>query len=72
MDVIRGASYWPAKLMGVFDRWGTVEQGKYADIIAIKGDVLRYPALFKRVDLVMKDGVVYKEGGQAVEAAFNR
>ena len=72
MDVIRGASYWPAKLMGVFDRWGTVEQGKYADIIAIKGDVLRYPALFKKVDLVMKDGVVYKEGGQAVEAAFKR
>ncbi len=70
MDIIRGATYWPAKLMGVFDKWGTVEQGKYADIIAIKGDILRYPALFKRVDLVIKDGVLYKENGQAVETAF--
>jgi len=70
MDVIRGASYWPAKLMGVFDRWGTVEKGKYADIIAIEGDVLRYPALIKKVDLVMKDGILYKENGQAIESAF--
>ena len=70
MDVIRGASYWPAKLMGVFDRWGTVEKGKYADIIAISGDVLRFPALFKKVDLVIKDGVLYKENGQAIESAF--
>lgn len=72
MDVIRGATYWPAKLMGVFDKWGTVEQGKYADIIAIKGDILRYPALIKKVDLVMKAGVLYKENGQAIEAAFNK
>ena len=70
MDIIRGASYWPAKLMGVFDRWGTVEKGKYADIIAIKGDVLRYPALFKNVEMVMKDGVLFKENGRAIESAF--
>jgi imidazolonepropionase-like amidohydrolase len=35
---------------------GTVTPGKYADIIAVKGDVLRYIALLQRVDLVLKRG----------------
>ena len=44
--------------------------GKYADIIAVKGDVLRYMNLLQRVDLVMKNGVLYKENGQAIESAL--
>ena len=34
--------------------------GKYADIIAVRGDVLRYIALLQRVDIVVKRGVRYK------------
>lgn len=56
MEAIRGATYWPAVLMGVEDEVGTVTPGKYADIIAVRGDVLRHPALLQDVDLVIKRG----------------
>lgn len=70
METIRAATYWPAVMMGVSDRWGTVSEGKLADIIAVQGDVLRHINLLSRVDLVMKGGTVYKIDGQAVESAL--
>ena len=60
MDVIRAATYWPSVMMGVSEEVGTVSAGKYADIIAVKGDVLRYINLLQDVDLVMKHGERYK------------
>jgi len=42
---IKAATYWPAKMMGVDKDYGTVSAGKFADIIAVKGDVLRHIAL---------------------------
>jgi imidazolonepropionase-like amidohydrolase len=36
--------------------YGTVAEGKYADIIAVKGDALRHIALLSRVDIVVKHG----------------
>ena len=39
---------------------GTVTPGKYADIIAVRGDVMRYIVLLQRVDVVVKRGVKYK------------
>ncbi|MDA8940231.1 amidohydrolase family protein [Pseudoalteromonas marina] len=65
MDTIRAATYWPSVLMKVNDKVGTVSEGKYADIIAVKGDVLRYINLLQHVDLVMKNGKVYKQDGKA-------
>ena len=56
MEAIRGATYWPAVAMGVDDDYGTISEGKYADIIAIDGDPLRYIALLQNVDLVVKHG----------------
>jgi imidazolonepropionase-like amidohydrolase len=67
MATIRSATYWGAVMMGVEDKWGTVSPGKYADIIAVQGDVLRHINLLSRVDLVMKGGVIYKRDGQPVE-----
>ena len=67
METIRSATYWPAKMMKVADRWGTVTPGKYADIIAVKGDVLKHINLLQDVDLVMKGGEVYKRDGVPVE-----
>ncbi len=61
MYAIRGATYWPSKLMGVDGEYGTISEGKYADIIAVKGDVLRYISLLQDVDLVMKHGEMVKE-----------
>ncbi len=56
MDAIRGASYWPSVMMKVDHEVGTITEGKYADIIAVKGDVLRYINLLQRVDMVFKHG----------------
>ena len=67
METIQSATYWPSKFMGVENDWGTIVAGRHADIIAVKGDVLKYINLLQNVDLVMKGGVVYKRDGQAVE-----
>lgn len=56
MYAIRAATYWPSVLMGVEKDYGTVSEGKYADIIAVNGDVLRYISLLQKVDLVIKHG----------------
>jgi imidazolonepropionase-like amidohydrolase len=53
---IKAATYWPAVAMKVEKDYGTITEGKYADIIAVKGDVLRYINLLQDVDLVMKHG----------------
>ena len=60
MDAIRAATYWPAVAMKVDGEVGTVTPGKYADIIAVRGDVLRYVDLLQNVDMVIKHGVRYK------------
>jgi len=60
MTAIRGATYWPSVAMKVDREVGTITPGKYADIIAVRGDVLRHIALLQRVDLVVKRGVRYK------------
>ena len=56
IDAIRAATYWPAVAMKADGDYGTVAEGKYADIIAVKGDVLRQVALLQRVDIVVKHG----------------
>ncbi|MEX2283611.1 MAG: amidohydrolase family protein [Gemmatimonadota bacterium] len=60
MTAIRAATYWPAVAMKVDRDYGTVTEGKYADIIAVRGDVLRYISLLQDVDLVVKHGAVIK------------
>lgn len=60
MTAIRAATYWPAVLTQVEKDVGTVSEGKFADIIAVRGDVLRYISLLQDVDLVIKHGVRYK------------
>jgi imidazolonepropionase-like amidohydrolase len=60
MTAIRAATYWPAVAMKVESQVGTVAPGKFADIIAVRGDVLRYIALLQRVDIVIKHGIRYK------------
>lgn len=69
-ETIRAATYWPAVMMGVQDRFGSVQEGKVADIIAVRGDVLRYINLLQQVDFVMKEGVIYKLNGQVQESAL--
>ena len=60
MDAIRAATFWPAVFMKVDKEVGTVSEGKWADIIAVRGDVLRHVDLLQDVDLILKHGVRYK------------
>jgi imidazolonepropionase-like amidohydrolase len=60
MFAIRAATYWPSVAMRVDREVGTISEGKYADIIAVKGDVLRYITLLSRPDIVMKHGKRYR------------
>jgi imidazolonepropionase-like amidohydrolase len=60
MTAIRAATYWPSVAMKKDAVVGTVSPGKYADVIAVRGDVMRYIALLQRVDVVIKHGVRVK------------
>jgi len=60
MDAIRAATYWPAVQMKVDREVGTLSPGKWADIIAVRGDVLRHVDLLQDVDVVLKRGVRHK------------
>jgi imidazolonepropionase-like amidohydrolase len=55
-DAIRAATYWPAVAMRKDADYGTVTEGKYADVIAVRGDVLKHIDLLQRVDVVVKHG----------------
>ena len=60
ITAIKAATYWPSVLMKVDRDVGTISEGKYADIIAVRGDVLRHINLLQHVDMVIKHGVRYK------------
>jgi len=49
-----------AELMGMADQIGSVRQGKFADMVAVKGNPLTDVRILQNVQFVMKDGVVYK------------
>jgi imidazolonepropionase-like amidohydrolase len=49
-----------ADLMGWTDQVGSIEPGKFADIVAVQGDPLADISILEHVDFVMKGGVVYK------------
>src|SRR5262249_34497033 len=46
---------------------GRLTPGKIADVVAVPGNPVDDISLMKRVSFVMKDGVVYKRDGHAVE-----
>jgi imidazolonepropionase-like amidohydrolase len=48
-----------AKILGVQQRLGSVEQGKLADLVVLKGDLVRDPTVIRNPTLVFKDGIGY-------------
>src|SRR4029077_6777260 len=56
---IASATRTAAEIIGWSDRVGTIEAGKFADMIAVAGDPLRDITELERVRWVMKGGVVY-------------
>ncbi|TDF35450.1 amidohydrolase family protein [Alteromonadaceae bacterium M269] len=61
IDVIRSATYHAAELLGESDTLGTIEAGKFADFIAVKGDPTDDINHIRSIHFVMKDGKVYKQ-----------
>jgi len=60
-EAIRAATVNAAELLGWQDRVGTLEAGKYADLIAVEGDPLADITVLQRVKFVMKGGSVVKD-----------
>jgi imidazolonepropionase-like amidohydrolase len=59
-DAIRSATISSAELLGVQDKLGTLENGKLADIIAVSNNPLNDISTLKKVNFVMKEGIVMK------------
>jgi imidazolonepropionase-like amidohydrolase len=60
MQAIRTATATAAELLGWSDKMGTVEAGKWADMVAVSGDPLKDITELQRVKFVMKSGAVFK------------
>ena len=60
-QALRTATVEASELLGWADRVGSVETGKFADVIAVAGDPLRDISVLEQVSFVMKDGVVHKQ-----------
>jgi imidazolonepropionase-like amidohydrolase len=61
IEAIQAATVTPAKILGVEKDLGSIEAGKFADIIATDGNPLQDITQMRKVSFVMKDGVVYKQ-----------
>jgi len=75
LDAIRTATVNAADLLGWSDRAGSLEAGRYADLIAVTGDPLKDITELERVRFVMKGGQVYKDtlrGASADISALRR
>jgi imidazolonepropionase-like amidohydrolase len=64
MDAIFTATRNAAELLGADDEIGSVQAGRFADLVAVRGDPLTMPALLGQVDFVMKGGSIVRYKGQ--------
>jgi imidazolonepropionase-like amidohydrolase len=60
-QALRSATMTAAELLGMQDHIGSIEPGKYADIVAVPADPLHDIRQLEKVDFVMKGGEVYKQ-----------
>jgi imidazolonepropionase-like amidohydrolase len=60
LQAIRTGTSVAAELLGWADKVGTIEPGKWADIVAVSGDPLKDITELQRIKFVMKAGAVYK------------
>jgi imidazolonepropionase-like amidohydrolase len=60
LDIIRAITINAAEMLGWQDRIGSVEPGKFADLVAVAGDQVANISELERVRFVMKDGQVVR------------
>ncbi len=68
MDAVFAATRNAAELLGATDRVGSVQPGRYADLVATSGDPLQDPGEFENIRFVMKGGVIYRMNGEPTAA----
>jgi imidazolonepropionase-like amidohydrolase len=66
MDAIIAATGSAADLIGDARDIGSVQAGRYADIVAVDGDPLTDITQLQHVQFVMKGGTIYRQNGQIV------
>ena len=60
-DAILSATLFAADLLGEKENLGSIEPGKYADIVAVSSDPLEDIKVLETIDFVMKGGEVIKQ-----------
>ena len=63
LQAIRSSTIEAARLLRIEKTLGSIEPGKLADLVAVRGDPLTDISQMKAITFVMKDGVVYKQNG---------
>jgi imidazolonepropionase-like amidohydrolase len=61
MEAIKSATIVPAGILGMSDKFGSIETGKFADIVATDENPLKNIKTMEKVSFVMKEGVVVKQ-----------
>ena len=59
MKAIQSATMETAKLLRIEDKLGSIEEGKLADMIAVKGNPLDDISILENIEVIIKDGIVY-------------
>ena len=68
MEAVFAATRNAADLIGAAEQIGSIQPGRFADLVAVPGDPLQEPALLGKVSFVMKGGVIYRQGGRPTVA----